>query len=424
MPPRSLLLRLTAAAALLAAVAAAASTPSGDLVGGGPAARLDLERGRALLVDGGGVTRLRHSDGTHVVHGQAHLELAPGARALVRWPGRASVALRGPASFAWGGGNAGGFRWTFTALQHAEVEIRTREARIELPDAWRLELARGAYSLEALPGGGSRLEHHAGRPARATWIGGAGVSPPPFAVSQGESVRLAGTPRVTSRADRTPGARRWNASSWPWGEGGIPDLPPELAENQPPWLADDWPWPPPPVDPEPWERWDWPWRPVPAPEPLVPPELGPDSTVDPFPGAPWSPGGAESRAQVSEPLPAPVAPQAPVASDGAEEIVTPPSPAGSAAYDATLWRGLPEDQTEDHGPFRLQRSDDWVIEELPSGRLEIRLERETLEPAWFLGREVDYRVFPGAAIVLEPDGRVRFHRGWVRIVEATPGRGF
>jgi len=423
MPPRSRLLRWTAAAALLAA--AAAPPLPGDPAGGG-VARLDLERGRALLVDGAGVTPLRRSDGTLVVLGRAHLELAPGARALVRWPGQASVALRGPASFAWGAESGEGLRWDFSALQHAEVEIRTREARIELPDAWRLELARGAYTLEALPGGGSRLDHHAGRPARATWIGGVGVSPPPFAVSQGESVRLAGTPRVTTRADRTPGARRWDASSWPWGEGGIPDLPPGLAESQPPWPADDWPWQPPPADLAPWERWDWPWRVTPAPS--TPSELGGDGTVDPFPSPPWSPGETEPPAQVSAPLPVPFTPPAPAASDGTvgdeiEEEEAPAAPPEPAPYDPALWRGLPEEQTEDHGTFRVQRSDDWVIEELPSGRTELRLERETLEPAWFLGREVDYRVFPGAALVLEPDGRVRFHRGWVRVVETPPGRG-
>ena len=445
-------------AALLAGTASSLPpAPPGSATSPAVAARLDLEVGRGLLVDRTGVIPLRRSAGPYVISGQGHLELAPGSRALLRWPGQASLELRGPASFAWRGEDGPSFFWSFTSLHEAELEIRTREARIDLPDAWRLRLQRGAYSLYALAGGGCHLEHRAGRPAQATWLGGEGLSPPPVAVGPGQSARLAGTPRVESAVDRTATARRWDASSWPWGDGAIPDLPGLITGRQPPWTTDRWPWGPPPAEVEPWKRWDWPWWGEEEPREAEPPETesreaetvevpveaGPDEAppgepstpiefvdpgrVAPHPAAP-SPRRAALEPSRVAPDPEPPAPapaeEAPVANDPAARPTEEPAAesAEPVPHDPDLWRGLPADQLEEHRHFRLQKSPDWTIEELPSGRQRIRLDRVTLEPAWFLGREVDYRLFPGAELVLERDGSVRFHTGWIRILDATPGR--
>jgi hypothetical protein len=397
----------------------------------GSPARIDLERGRALLVDGVGVSALKSHAGPYLVAGNGHLELAPGARAVLRWPGRASLELDGPTSVSWRSPDEGGpFHWTFTALHSADLEIRGQGARIDLPDAWRVHLGRGAYSIYGLPGGGVELEHRAGEAAHALWVGGERAAPPPIPVAPGTSLRLAGVPSVVSAPDRTGTAPRWSATEWPWGDGGVPNFPDLTSACQSPWNTHRWPWGVEKMEIDPWEQWDWPWVLRTEVTELIeaPPDPDEESkgervapaplTIEPGgedlpPPEPYGSGACSPVYGECEVLFSPLEPSNPVEPvGGAEESVG----AAPASPDLRRWRGLTEEATEAHLGFRLQRNPGWSLEELPSGRLRVQLDRESPEPAWYFGPEFDYRVFPGSALTMEPDGSVRFHQGVVRIL--------
>lgn len=252
---------------------------------------MTVERGRALFVSDHGVVPVSRGRGCLVHEGAGQLELAPGSRARIAWPGRCSVDLVGPASLGWRPDTPSeALRLDLVAVRAAELEVRQGRVRADLPGAWRLDLGEGAYGLEELPSGGVQLEHQAGRVARATWVGGAGYAPPPAEVWPGERVRLTGAPSGATRADRGRAVPGWSTSGWPWGEAapGDPDAP--IAEepgSTPPGASADRSAVPPtgpalalsPGAPaarievlggaaverprEPWRRWDWPWRPEP-----------------------------------------------------------------------------------------------------------------------------------------------------------------
>ncbi|MCB9915413.1 MAG: hypothetical protein H6828_09725 [Planctomycetes bacterium] len=141
--------------------------------------RIELERGRALFVDDTGVVPLERHAGPRSHTGPGHFELAPGSTAVVRWAGRGSVRVEGPTSLSWDELTAEDeLRLRFGTVAEADLELRRGGARVDLPGAWRLELGPGAVNLRSLPVGGVEFVHHAGVAARASWIGGPGVSAP------------------------------------------------------------------------------------------------------------------------------------------------------------------------------------------------------------------------------------------------------
>ena len=437
---------------LPASPAGSTRTPEGGLV-----ARIELQRGRALLVKDSGVVPVRRHLGVQISPGPGHLELAPASRAVVRWSGMGSLTLSGPSSVSWQELPSGGLLWRFGALHGAQVEIRGGQARIELPDAWRVDLGRGAFSFRGLPGGGTELKNQAGTLLRATWIGEEGISPPPIVIGPGQSALLAGAPRLEVAVDPTAATPPWTQTRWPWGRGGIPDVPDLTGDSGQPWPTGPWPWGPESEAMAPWERWDWPWsaappesepqpvlepapvleptpeagtRPARRPEdperdllPLVPPPASRGLRDEVAPTTPEPPSAVRNTSAAEAAEPRLESPPERIAEPNAEPPAElPPAGEVSLSTPSPLWRGLPEERLEVHRVFRLERSEDWIWEGLPSGRLRVELDPHAKRPRWYLGQELDLRLFPGAAIVLEEDGSLRFHEGWVRILGAVEGR--
>lgn len=248
---------LAACLLLLAAPAAGgAPGPSPD----GLAARLEIERGRGLFVGPEGLVELGRSSTPLLVQAPAHLELAAGGRARLAIPGLGSVELEGPAALAWSDpGGPQEARIELPDLHRARIELRTGRLRVDLPDAWRLELRAGAVALKELPGGGTELENLAGYPARASWLGAADRARPGRWIAPGGRARLQGGEPAQPIDDPSARAPRWAESEWPWGDGGISDPPDIALAPVEDWEAPSWPWGTSPEDAEPWESWGWPW---------------------------------------------------------------------------------------------------------------------------------------------------------------------
>ena len=237
---------------------------------GGDGVRVELTRGRGLLVTENGVQPIGRLSGPIPIRDPGHLELAPGSHATLAFPSVGSLRLEGPTSVAWQQPTSEGEqRLTFSALYAAEVELRAGSARLDLPGAWRVHLSPGAVSLHGLPGGGCEVVNHAGQAVRAQWIGSLDHVAPAQPIAPGECGRLQGSHRPEWHADPSGSAPRWTETAWPWGDGGIENAPDMALDPVRPWNPGTWPWGSAPEDAaesqEPWTRWDWPWVPAPAP---------------------------------------------------------------------------------------------------------------------------------------------------------------
>ncbi len=509
---------------------------------------MTVERGRALFVSDHGVVPVSRGRGCLVHEGGGQLELAPGARARVAWPGRCSVDLVGPASLGWRTDAPGEpLRLDLVAVRAAELEVRQGGLRAGLPGAWRLDLDEGAYGLLELPTGGVQLDHQAGRVARATWVGGAGAAPPPAEVWPGQRVRLAGAPAGASRPDRGSAAPGWSTTGWPWGEAALGDPAAPIAaepDSAPLEAPANGPALPPtgvelslsPEAPlarvevlggvaserplEPWRRWDWPWRPGPdltgqeAPEGAEPlPDargLQPDGALTPQPqitspqitapqtttpkttapepppigGRPGEPPASRAAADApagvtgapGDSAPGwdwPWAPMSPATTDRptdrspsdqspSDGSPADGSPADESAADGSrpdesrpdgarvegpevdppqveeaqveqaqvdghrpeLWRGLPASALGRRPTCVVQLGVPFEEVERPDGGLELHLPADAAEPMWYFAPTLDLRLFPGASLVLEPDGSIRYHTGQVRFLQGHPERRF
>lgn len=501
------LLAPLAAALILAAVASAQEV------------RLSVETGRGLLVTDHGVNPLTRGRRVPPIQGPGHFELAPGARANLSWAGRCSVELRGPASVAWQPSTGShGLRLDFGALREVDVEVRSGSVRVGLPGAWRAQLNEGAFSFYGLPAGGVELVHRAGRDVRATWVGGEGFAPPPIPIHAGDRARLQGEPSFPVRGDASASAPEWGASTWPWGEGGIPDQPDLAVRNAPGWsTGTDWPWPVEEEDLEPWQRWDWPWRSphahketehdAQAPEGQLPYEATPPIEVTgPWGGYAWpwetsatalpedhpdrdpvtsvtqdaptddssaaqtdsadggteaadagatevgvdsSTHGAQREAEASGTSAGADKPLALVGDDAERAVVVEEAPSAldevdsgrtdrshgwdtpgddplppPSAFVAEHWRGLPEAGIEFHVSYAIQIGPPYEVRTLKDGGRELLLPSTSSEPLWYFSPNLDLRIFPGASLVLEKNGSIRYHRGTVRVLTADPARRF
>ena len=407
-------------------------------------ARISLQRGRALLVDEAGVAPLRRHEGLRPLEGAGHLELAPGGLANLSWPGLGSAQLSGPASVSWDlSGEGDQLRLSFGLLDRVDLELRRGSARLDLPGAWRLEAELGVFELRALPGGGVGVEQLAGRSCRASWVGGSGVSSPQW-IGPGERARLSGSREPVAQGPDGAGAPSWGTVTWPWGEGGVPGAPDLGSPGSQAWGDAAWPWGSVTQDSQPWERWDWPWcaeasgrlvapqlagepaatssqdqaptsavRPEPYPAPAEVQPLGADEAVAPRVHAPQP--SSHPLTQPSEARPFEL--EAPTSDD--QPTVEGPDP---AAYDARDWRGLELEQLVEGTTGTRERSAAWVEEELAGGRRRISLPVDAGVPLWYFSDVYDYRLFPGAELLLDAQGAVLAHQGWVRIFHARPGR--
>jgi len=387
----------------------------------GSTGRLELSRGRALLVADAGVMPVGIRTGPLPIDPSGHLELAPGAMATLRWPGLGSVRLSGPTSMAWEA-TEDSMVWRFGSLRAADVEWRSGTVRADLPGAWRVKVQPAALSIRALPGGGTKLEHHAGHPAHAAWIGGSGSAPPPLAIGPGQSLRLQGEVHVAPAPDHTASAPRWDACSWPWGEGGIPDQPDFGFEGPPSWKELDWPWAPGAIDAEPWERWDWPWSPENTAN-----DLAPSTTFDTPPAVPPKLGSAS-----------PPSLESPSRTEGGAALKSADG-AGPGRGDSAIgrpentldesrgnvvrepWRGLDQEQLETFPGFRAQISPDLIVEELLGGKSRIRVTAEAGRAVWIFTGHLDMRIFPGGSVMLDQTGELRSYMGQVRILTGQRG---
>ncbi len=371
--------------------------------------RIELERGRAMVVDAEGVTPLGRHDGPLRLEGSGQFELAPGSRAQLAFPNRGSLALEGPASLHWQAGTAGEeLHLVFGVFESAEVEVRRGTWRVDLGGNWRLEASRGALSLANLAGGGARITHQGGRRARVWWIAGPSAQVPEW-IAAGMSVRLTGGLWPRAEPDSALDAH-WPTIAWPWGTGPIPG---RGEAPMRPWSTLEWPWSPGSVDACPWEEVDWPFGAspkkgaapplsvlevpgpgVPAPEAVLDPEL--ESPAEPAPqAAQGPPAGAEST----------------------PEPQTEPSPRLSETRD---YCGLEAARLDPRRAFVLEDSPDWIIEQLAGGLRRISVALDAPRPILFFSSPYDYRLFPGAFLLVEADGSVRSHGGWVRLF---PARG-
>ncbi|MFT7484994.1 MAG: hypothetical protein ACI9F9_000840, partial [Candidatus Paceibacteria bacterium] len=472
-----------------------------------PLVHLDVQSGRAMLVTNHGVQPISAQRGVTPFHGAGHLEVAPGSKASVRWQGAGSVSLVGPASVAWQAPEGSGtVRLEFSSIGTADIEVRSTPMRVDLPGAWRLQLNSGAYSVYCMGGGGVELVHRAGHPARASWIGGGRLAPPPVVVQAGERYLLKGAPEFIPRPDLTHAAPGWTDSVWPWGQGKIEGAPDIVLAGAPAWKQKQWPWGAEELDVEPWTHWDWPWssaesmqqdaaqvdqgmvpQPTPAEELHAPSSAGAapqtepldqrtPSTPDPIQGVSSTSAARTPRAtgnslsHVSTEQIRPTGPVTPALESGlledelpgttlAPNGIRPDSPAKArtdapdlvanetpslespsttqppsvqdeasepqaSPWDTSIWRGLAEDQVENHGAFLIQRGTDLEMDRLDGGDLRFRMPSDADAPSWYFSQRLDVRIFPGGSLVTGSDGFLRYHRGTVRILSADRERIF
>lgn len=415
-------------------ILAAAALPDPAPVSSELRGHVQITAGRGVLVTASGARQLGLAAGRSPWRGNGHLELGAGSRAQLVLQGRGQVRLYGPASLGWTQENAGDApRLDFGSLGTAEVEVRRGTLPVDLPHDWRLALATGAYALERLPEGGTRLEHLGGRESRIAWVGDPAYAPAPASIRAGDRAELfEGFQQPTAR--RGDEAAAWNELAWSWGSDPIPsppDLPPgPLAA----WSTQPWPWSPEDRPGLPWGASAWPWRSVPTaeptgnsrvvPEPLPgftwpwrsgPAPLQPSRSPSPLPGPSCTqtrsapvPGATCTRTgEASVPLALRDEPTRPAQGSVVGELSTSPGPPAR--------RGLDADQRRFHGAFSVEKSVHLSVERERDG-WRISLSPAAPGPAWVFNDQLDLQLFAGAVLLVDLEGSLRYHSGTVRIL--------
>jgi hypothetical protein len=187
-----------------------------------------IEEGRAWLVS-------RSQSGASLRQGQrafapaegGHLEIRAGSRAVVRWPGRASLSIEGPAAVEWRAGQdperaeaatralpGGGLDIHLHDLRRAAFEGRRGEHRLFLGRDWVVPVDGQALRVEQCSTEAVRVEHQAGAPLALRWGTTTGWARPDLRLRAGQSVALGAGP--PTRVDRTAETERWDRGAWPW----------------------------------------------------------------------------------------------------------------------------------------------------------------------------------------------------------------
>lgn len=93
-------------------------------------------------------------------------------------------------------------------------------------------------------------------------------------------------------------------------------------------------------------------------------------------------------------------------------------------FKAEHWRGLGAGMLMWNDSYALQRSSYLKIDEIDGGKRRVTLDLGAPEPVWYFDSLLDLRVFPGASIVIERDGSVRYCEGLVRTLGRDLQRRF
>jgi hypothetical protein len=130
-----------------------------------PTARVDVQRGRILLVEGEELVAL-HRGASRKVRRSAHLEGGTRSEVEVTWPRLASVRVRGSASFGFEPDDEPPFRPVLSFLHFASVDVEVRRGSLGLilPQGWTLSVGRAAIFLRELPDGSLEIHHRGGQP--------------------------------------------------------------------------------------------------------------------------------------------------------------------------------------------------------------------------------------------------------------------
>lgn len=338
----------------LAAQGSAAQAPSGALQ-----ATVRFETGRGLLVsEDHPSTRLRAGE-RRTVAGAAHLEVRSGSRVTIGWPGRATLAVEGPAALEWRGAGArvtsttralpeDDLRIEFHDVRCAAFEGRRGQHRLDLPGGWSLVAGGQAFRTISSSNGAVRVEHQAGAPLALRWGHDSGLARPDLWLTEGDGVTLG--PGPPSRLDTTERIAPWSAAAWPW-----------RLERRPYGAA-------PPVR-------------------FVRPMATP-SAPEPVEGEQAPPSSPERAAASVEP---------PITSHDVR-VVT-----GSKLREPER---EPANGFESIGVFAVERSPFVELVRFPNGRARVLVSNDAPRSMRCLVAGTRYRLEPGGVLVLEPDGTI------------------
>ena len=185
------------------------------------AARLEVQRGRVVLLNDGRAERTLRSGESETTGGSSHLEIGTGSEVRLSWPGMASLHIWGPSSLRWFASPAktaegvGSLKWSITDLAWCDLEVRRGDHELQLPGDWTAQIKPGAVYLRGLPAGPVEMRLHAGEPIRLDWSGDASRARPPVMVNPGSSVRLERP--GAAPVDKSSRAEAWDDSAdWPY----------------------------------------------------------------------------------------------------------------------------------------------------------------------------------------------------------------
>lgn len=362
-----------------------------------------VEEGRAWLVGRSEPAMgLREGQRVSAPAEGGHLEVRAGSRAVVRWPGRASLTLEGPAAVEWRPGRAAadantgvpalptsGLDLHLHDLRRAAFEGRRGEHRLFLGRDWVLPIQGQAVRVEQCSPEAVRVEHQAGPPLAMRWGTTTGWARPDLPLAAGESVVLGAGP--PTRTDHTAETARWEQGAWPWRIA----RPTDLASNPGPFLR-------PRVE-----------------------ESGEDGSGRRSTGAPAHATGALGPQGPSAGLPAQGArgagdppaltasQVAPASPPTAPRAAVPVAPAVTRHELRIEQRGglaapLPEPEGgyETLGTFAVERSPFVELRRYPNGRARVLVSGEAPRAMRCLANGRACQLEPGGVLVLEPDGAI------------------
>jgi hypothetical protein len=179
--------------------------------------RVEVEYGRAVLVQRGSRGELILPDEERPVGRAAYLLVGAGALAHVTWPGCGSLRLEGPVELEWRPGD-GDLRpeWAVARLGAVDVEVRSGAPRLELPGGWSARLGRGSVHVSGKGRDTCEVELRAGDELRLAPELRAGHVRPPVVLTSGMQVHLGDELIEVSRPDATASAEGWDRVAWPW----------------------------------------------------------------------------------------------------------------------------------------------------------------------------------------------------------------
>tara|TARA_R110002126_G_scaffold10067_15_gene45126 strand:+ start:3844 stop:5139 length:1296 start_codon:yes stop_codon:yes gene_type:complete len=394
-------------------------------------ARVEVHKGRCVLLAEGKVERTLRSGATGDTAGRTHAEIAAGSEVRLSWPGRASVYVWGPASLQWSTDpttsttddatstfSSESLTIQFFDIAWCDFEVRRGQHRLRLPGHWRCDVENGATHFRGLPQGPVEVRHHAGSPLTLVWEGDLSKPRPPVTVYSGSSVRL--DMPTTSPDDRSSKAPSWGQSQWPWREQA--DTDDEIRDrvalqgrtNQP----------------GSWPSGEGPQRGTMARVPEFTERTGVKVDVQP---ETMRIGDTQSPQSQSTPM-SPYTGRTAVQNPGTTLPELPPTrvqpkqpkvqdaPAVSRTFLTDQWGGLGRHQLESSGVMAIERSQHVEIRLFSSGRRKVFVASECSTSIRCFGPNGDYTLEPGTVAVFEKDGSLKSAYGDYEASETPTNR--